>query len=90
MRGSKLLASYERTCLKTYLLQITVVGLQYGQWGIEKYGNSPVRVDPMTFYPSRLKALLVEIREAQQRCLPPDENVMPAAFVTLSKRKSQV
>ena len=72
------------------VLQMTVVGLQYGQWGIEKYGNSPVRVDPMTFYPSRLKALLQEIREAQQRCLPPEENVMPAAFVTLSKRKSQV
>ena len=76
-----------RSCLP---MQITVVGLQYGQWGIENYGSSPVRVESLSFYPARLKAVLQETKEAQQRCLPPDENAMPAAFVTFRRRKCQV
>jgi hypothetical protein len=69
---------------------MTVVGLQYGQWGIDNYGNSPTRVEALSFYPDRLKALLEEIRQAQDECLPPNEQVMPAAFVTFYKRKCQV
>jgi len=79
-------------------VQMTVVGLQYGQWGVDKYGSSPTRVDTLSFYPQRLKALLEEIRQAQNGlgfraqngCLPPNEQAMPAAFVTFSKRKCQV
>lgn len=69
---------------------MTIVGLQFGQWGIDNFGTSPTRVDTLAFYPSRLRALLQEIKEAQQRCLPPNESIMPAAFVTFTRRKTQV
>ena len=72
------------------LYQMTIVGIQYGQWGIDKYGTSPSRVDTLAFYPARLKALVGEIEDAKQRCLPPHEDVMPAAFVTFTRRKTQV
>ena len=72
------------------LLQITIVGPQYGQWGVQKFGTKPARVDALSFYQERLQALLQEVEQAQARCLPPNEKVMPAAFVTFTQRHCEV
>ena len=47
-------------------------------------------MDALSFYQERLQALLQEVEQAQTRCLPPNEHVMPAAFVTFTQRRCEV
>ena len=49
-----------------------------------------MQVDAITFYAERLRMLQSLMREARQRSLPPNENVIPTAFITFWTRKSQV
>ena len=42
-----------------------VSGLQFGQWGRDKYGKKPVKVDSIEFLADRLQELEKEIKEQQ-------------------------
>ena len=76
--------------LQECLLQVTVVGLKYGDWATAKYGTGPTRVDALDFAVEKLKALHKECLKHQKDCLPPNEKVMPAAFITFKTCRTQV
>lgn len=38
-------------CGVSLLVQVTVLGPSWGQWGIERYGMTPSRVDALEYYP---------------------------------------
>ena len=61
------------------LVQVRVIGLQYGSWGITNYGVKPVKVDALDFWPARLKKLRELILDEQPLAR---SRAMPTAFVT--------
>ncbi|KAK9840790.1 hypothetical protein WJX81_004889 [Elliptochloris bilobata] len=64
-----------------------VVGVKYGQWGREKYGVSPAKVDAMEFYVARLEELRRLIHQEQQAA---KHSTVPSAFVTFKRCRAQV
>ena len=63
--------------------------MKYGDWATEKYGSGPVRVDALEFMVERVKQLEKDCDRLGKDCLPPNERVMPAAFVTFTSRRCQ-
>jgi hypothetical protein len=59
--------------------QVTVIGLQFGQWGIEKYGAAARKVDALDFYADRLQKLRSLVVEQQEVAR---DMFVPTAFVT--------
>jgi hypothetical protein len=66
---------------------MTIIGATMGEWGREKYGLKPVKVDSLQFYEERLSALHETILEEQGKA---KDQVYASAFVTFNRRKSQV
>ncbi|KAK9861196.1 hypothetical protein WJX84_002371 [Apatococcus fuscideae] len=66
--------------------KVTVVGWQFGGWGLETYGPNPKAVDAIDFYTARLQQLWLMITEQQQVALT---QFAPAAFVTFHTRRAQ-
>ena len=60
-------------------LQVRVIGLRYGSWGLQKYGKKPVKVDALEFWPARLEHLQHEIKAEQPHA---EDAVLSNAFVT--------
>ncbi len=60
-------------------LQVRVIGLQYGSWGIHNYGVKPVKVDALDWWPARLNKLRELILAEQPLAL---SRARPTAFVT--------
>ena len=60
-------------------VQVRVIGLQYGSWGITTYGVKPVKVDALDFWPARLNKLRELILDEQPLAR---SRTMPTAFVT--------
>lgn len=60
-------------------VQVRVIGLQYGSWGITNYGVKPVKMDALEFWPARLTKLRELILDEQPLAR---SRAMPTAFVT--------
>ena len=61
------------------ILQLKILGPQYGMWGLRKYGTSLTQVDALVFWPDRLTCLadMIKIEQEKARKL-----AVPSAFVT--------
>lgn len=61
------------------ILQLKILGPQYGMWGLRKYGTSLTLVDALVFWPDRLTCLadMIKIEQEKARKL-----AVPSAFVT--------
>lgn len=61
------------------ILQLKILGPQYGMWGLRKYGTTLTKVDALVFWPDRLTCLadMIKIEQEKARKL-----AVPAAFVT--------
>ncbi len=68
-------------------LQVRVLGLKHGAWGVERYGNRPMKVDALEFYPAKLAELLRLMAERQAAAR---SSFVPTAFVTFKTRRAQV
>ncbi|KAK9859822.1 hypothetical protein WJX84_005942 [Apatococcus fuscideae] len=66
--------------------QVTVVGWQFGAWGLDNYGPRPQYVDALDFYTRRLRQLWKMMAEQQQLART---QFAPAAFVTFRTRRAQ-
>lgn len=66
------------------------MGLKYGDWAVQKFGTGPTRVDALEFLLERLQNLHKECIQHRNDCLPPNELVMPAAFIIFQNRRAQV
>lgn len=60
-------------------MQVRVIGVRYGSWGMQKYGKKPVKVDQLDFWPARLTQLRQEITAEQPRV---QDMPLPNAFIT--------
>ena len=62
-----------------FVLQLKILGPQYGMWGLRKYGTTLTQVDALVFWPDRLTCLaeMIETEQEQARKL-----AVPSAFVT--------
>lgn len=67
------------TLLSIFVLQLKILGPQYGMWGLRKYGTTLTQVDALVFWPDRLTCLadMIEIEQEKARKL-----AVPSAFVT--------
>lgn len=81
------LISKKRRGKKVKPAMTRVLGVKYGNWGKEKYGVKPVKVDALEWYRDRLTELWRLIGEEQQKALG---TYWPSAFVTFESRKAQV
>lgn len=81
--------SLKRRGKELKIKKVTVLGVRMGEWGKEKYGLKPKKVEALEFYRDRLTELRRLILEEQQNARAPD-NLYPAAFVTFKRRTSQV
>lgn len=61
------------------ILQLKILGPQYGMWGLRKYGTKLTQVDALVFWPDRLTCLAEMIDTEQQKAR---KLAVPAAFVT--------
>ena len=61
------------------VLQLKILGAQYGMWGVRKYGTILTQVDALVFWPDRLTCLadMIKIEQEKARKL-----AVPSAFVT--------
>ncbi|KAK9804434.1 hypothetical protein WJX72_012500 [[Myrmecia] bisecta] len=66
---------------------VTVVGVQYGMWGKERYGVKPRAVDGLDWHTARLAELRRLIAEESVNAR---KVTVPAAFVTFRTRRAQV
>ncbi|KAK9843537.1 hypothetical protein WJX81_008012 [Elliptochloris bilobata] len=69
--------------------KMTVLGLTYGSWGIDRYGTKPTQVDALAFYADRLRELLSQIAAEKETAMPPNESAMPSALTTFRERRDQ-
>ena len=65
----------------------TVTGATMGEWGREKYGLKPKKVDAFEFYVDRLEYLRAEILKEQESA---KKKYHPASFVVFKTQKAQV
>ena len=72
---------------KVKIQKKTVLGSTLGEWGKEKYGVKPKKVDAFEFYADRLTFLREQIKEEQEKAR---SKHYASAFVTFKTRKSQV
>lgn len=68
-----------QTLLSMFVLQLKILGPQYGMWGLRKYGTTLTQMDALVFWPDRLTCLaeMIETEQEQARKL-----AVPSAFVT--------
>lgn len=61
------------------ILQLKILGPQYGMWGLRKYGTTLTQIDALVFWPDRLTCLadMIKIEQEKARKL-----AVPSAFVT--------
>ncbi|KAL3134038.1 hypothetical protein ABBQ32_008470 [Trebouxia sp. C0010 RCD-2024] len=69
------------------ILQLKILGPQYGMWGLRKYGTTLTQIDALVFWPDRLTCLadMIKIEQEKARKL-----AVPSAFVTFKTRRAQV
>ena len=71
-------------------MQMRVLGLQYGTWGMQRYGAKPQKQDALEFYVEHIRALLPHIQAQQAACKADPNRILPTAFVTFKTRRAQV
>ena len=64
--------------------------MQYGAWGMQRYGAKPHKQDALDFYMEHIKALLPHIHAQQAACRADPQRILPTAFVTFKSRRAQV
>lgn len=64
-----------------------VIGATMGQWGKDKYGTKPKKVDAFEYYADRMEHLWGCIQDEQENAR---RHAFPSAFVTFKKRTAQV
>ena len=62
-----------------FILQLKILGPQYGMWGLRKYGTKLTVLDALVFWPDRLTCLADLIKTEQEKAR---KLAVPAAFVT--------
>lgn len=64
--------------------------MQFGAWGMHRYGAKPHKQDAMDFWVAHVRALLPHIHEQQRACRADPQRILPTALVTFKTRRAQV